>query len=104
MDAFDSYEASLNPLVLSTHPMTLVMPFKDFGFRGGGAGLPDFSKLRAFYFTFRVFQGGELEDLGFYMELDRIRIGRIPEPASEALMILGLAVAGRMRSAGRRSV
>ena len=100
-DAINSYEASFDSSIIQNpRPFTLSMPFESFTVRGGSAGLPDFAKVRTFHFTLRVFQGSELEDLDFHMELDQIRVGRVPEPASNHLAILGLAIVARMRCRG----
>ena len=103
LDFSGSYETTIEPGALSEQPFKLAMPFDKFQFRGGGVGLPDFTKVQALYFTVGLIEGGGPADLSFRMELDRIRVGRIPEPASNALAILGLATVARMRRAGRWS-
>src|SRR5690606_11371795 len=96
-DVSSSYETTFEPGLLSGQPFTLVFPFDGFSFRGGGAGLPDFSRIRTFHFTVGVVEGGAPDDLKLSVELDRIRVGRIPEPASSSLAILGLAMCGARR-------
>ncbi len=70
---------------------TLAVPFNSFTTRGGAPGLPDYRTIQSFNLEIRASQltGGGPTPLNFLVELDQIRVGKIPEPTTSCL--LGLA-------------
>lgn len=82
------------PLPRSSDPFTIAIPFTNFSSRDGSPGLPDYTDIRDIRFEIRAsaYTGGGPEPLNFFMELDRIRVGRlVPEPSTLAVTMFALA-------------
>jgi hypothetical protein len=79
------------PVRLSSQPFTLVAPFDRFTFRDGQPGSPNFTSIRELNVELRAsaVAGGGPDPLNFFVQLDRIRIGQIPEPNSFEMIIGG---------------
>jgi hypothetical protein len=84
------------PVSFSSEPFTLVAPFDGFTFRDGETGSPNFTSVREVNVELRAsaLAGGGPDPLNFFVQLDRIRIGRIPEPSTVALYFWGLFTVG----------
>ena len=70
-------------------PATIPLPFDEFRPRGGGAGQTDFTAVQ--WILLEVIGNGNINGLpehGWSIEIDRIRVGRIPEPATIGLFTL----------------
>ncbi len=67
----------------SIEPFTLVVPFNSFTRRGGAPGLPDYQTIQSVWVELRAssLSGGGPDPLNFFVELDRIRVGKVPEPS-----------------------
>ena len=104
MDDIASFTTYITELPNQIAPFTIVAPFDAFGPRGGSGGQANFSRLRVATISLRALEGASLNDLEFSMELDRVRVDRVPEPANSVLAILGLTLVSCMRSARQRLV
>jgi hypothetical protein len=95
-DANDFFLYFESPFILKDQPFTVVAPFDRFTFRDGQPGIPDYTKIESLSISLRISEiaGGGPDPLNFFMQLDRIRIGRIPEPNCFALFVSGLLVLG----------
>jgi hypothetical protein len=95
-DGNDVFVHSKTSLARSSAPFTLVVPFNKFPPRGGGFGGPDYTRVESIDIELRASElsGGGPDPLNFSMQLDRIRIGRIPEPNTAALLVGGLLMMG----------
>jgi hypothetical protein len=98
-DGSDIYRYVQRPFPMSDQPFTIAIPFEAFTFRDGGPGTPDFTSIRQLNFELRASQiaGGGPDPLNFFMQLDRIRVGRIPEPSSFALFVGGVMALVRVK-------
>ncbi len=87
-----SFFALVAPLVETSSPLTIALPFDSFASRGGGPEGADFKTIRLMVIEFFA-NGffGEPEELGWTVQLDRIRVGRVPEPNSIVLIVLGIS-------------
>lgn len=74
----------------SDTPFTEVIPFSALILRGGGAVTADLSAIDTFTFDFYFYDPSE--DIAWSAKLDRIRIGRIPEPDSRWLWGMAVSV------------
>lgn len=85
-DANSTFAAIVSGFSLpSDSPYTLTLPFSSFGVRGGGVGLAEFSTIDLFEVTVRLLQGSRDPDTNWFVQIDRIRVGRntaISEPAT----------------------
>jgi hypothetical protein len=90
------YLAEVRNLPLSGGAFMAAMPFWSFTTRGGSPGLPDFTTVKKlefdFYFLYPPF------DAQWTAEIDRIRIGRIPEPNSTVPCLIGVCCVTRRPS------
>ena len=84
----ETYEARITNLPLIGGPFTAAMDFSSFTQRGGSPGLPDFTTVKRMEFDF-FFQFPS-NDVRWSAELERIRIGSIPESASGWLFLCGM--------------
>jgi hypothetical protein len=91
-DAKEFFLYSVSPFVLKHDPFTVVVPFDRFTFRDGQPGMPDYTTVESVSVSIRVSEiaGGGPDPLNFFMQLDRIRVERIPEQESFALFVGGL--------------
>jgi hypothetical protein len=96
-----TYESRISSLPLNSGPFTLAMPFSSFTLRGGEPGAPDFSTMDRMDFDF-FFLGGD-DPVQWSMQMDRIRIGRIPEPSTGSLAFIGVALVASAARSGRRN-
>jgi hypothetical protein len=90
-DANDVFAAIISGFRLpSDSPYTLTLPFSSFGFRGGGGvGLADFSTIDLLDVTVRLLQGSRNPDTNWFVQIDRIRVGRaVPEPQTWQLELM----------------
>jgi hypothetical protein len=72
-------------------PFTVGVAFDEFRPRGGPSLLDATSvKFLDFQLWASSINGGGPDPLNFFMQLDRIRVGRIPEPSSSAMVFAGL--------------
>ncbi len=83
-----SFESRIYDPPINTGTFTAVMPFSSFTLRGGTPGLPDFTTFKRMDFDF--FFLGPSNDIQWSAELERIRFGRIPEPLSSTLFLVGV--------------
>ncbi len=73
---------------ISDQPFTLVIPFVELG--------TSFSSVSSLNFSFSTPEPGGGADFDLFVEIDRIRVGRIPEPAALCLLtIAGMCVVGQ---------
>jgi hypothetical protein len=95
-DDNDFFRYLEGPVRLSSQPFTLVAPLDRFTFRDGQPGSPNFASIRELNLTLRAsaVAGGGPDPLNFFVQLDRISVGRIPEPNTAALLIGGLLMLG----------
>jgi len=94
-DVTSRHNASL-PLASSDHAVTVAVPFSLF--------TANFDKLESVHFSLGVRAPLGQNDMDFSMELDRVRIGRIPEPRAMSLVaiLLGCVVRSVRLQAGMR--
>lgn len=81
----------------SDAPFTEVIPFSALILRGGGAVTADLSTIDTLTFDFYFYDPSE--DIAWSAKLDRIRIGRIPEPDSRCLWGMAVSVLACCRRA-----
>lgn len=88
VDFFFNFNQSL---ALNPGPFTIAVPFDQFQSRGGPNVL-DPTKIEFMSFSLRASElsGGGPDPLNFFVELERIRVGRIPEPQSTVLLLYSL--------------
>lgn len=84
VDANDVFAAIVSGFSLpSESSYTIKLPFSSFGFRGGGGvGLADFSTIELLEVRIRLLQGSRNPDTNWFVQIDRISIGRttsVPE-------------------------
>jgi len=86
-----SYVRFLSPVPTSTEPFTLAIPFDSLRDRGG-RGIPaTFTHVYEVNLTFFANEFyGSPDELGWRVELDRVRVGVIPEPTTLTLLVTGL--------------
>lgn len=96
-----TYESRISSLPQNSGPFTIAMPFSSFTLRGGAPGVPDFTTMDRMDFDF-FFLGGD-DPVQWSMQMDRIRIGRIPEPSTGPLAFIGVALVASAARSGRRT-
>lgn len=75
---------------ISDQPFTLTIPFDDIG--------ADFSQVSRLNFSFSTPEPGGGADFNLFVEIDRIRIGRIiPEPAGLSMLAIAGVCLGGLR-------
>jgi hypothetical protein len=96
LETFAAFTFDFN---LSTTPFTTIVPFTDFTVRGGVTPAPDFSALGITSLIIDFFFRNPSEDIQWFLELDRIRIGHtpIPEPIAAWLAALGALLSTGVR-------
>jgi len=86
-----SYVYFMSPVPTSTEPFTLVIPFESLRDRGGGSIPATFTHVYELFIRIDANEFfGAPEELGWRIELDRIRVGVIPEPTTLTLLVTGL--------------
>jgi hypothetical protein len=84
-------------------PGAVVLPFERFGPRGGGSGSTDFKAVSAVFFL--VYSNGLVngaQDLGWNIEIDRVRVGNVPEPSTAYLSLFAAVLLVRQWSPVRK--
>ncbi|MEQ8838182.1 MAG: hypothetical protein RID07_15355, partial [Lacipirellulaceae bacterium] len=90
-DEGDFYEIFFSLSNIQT-PSTVVLPFDQFRTRAGGSGTTSFENVARI--SFSVTGNGTINGIleqGWTVEIDRIRVGRIPEPSTFLLASLATA-------------
>jgi hypothetical protein len=89
------YDFKHRSLARRESPFTVIVPFDAFNLRGGGPATPHYDVLEAINVELRasMLAGGGPDLLNFNVQLDRIRIGQVPEPAALPLILLALGLA-----------
>lgn len=96
----ESYAAVSSDFSFSANPFTAVIPFDAFTLRGGAPATPDFTRVQEIFVNFYFISPGE--GIQWSVALDRIRIGRIPEPSSLSIALAGAVVVACRRREHRR--
>jgi hypothetical protein len=98
-DANDTFAANISRFsLLSNSPYTIAVPFRSFGFRGGGGiGQADFTTVDLLGVTVRLLQGSRNPDTNWFVQIDRISVGRtVPEPGTLKILILTVLLAAAL--------
>jgi hypothetical protein len=83
-------------------PDSVVVSFKDFAPRGGGPLIDDFRAVSAVYF--RLFARDIGNEIATHFQIDRIRIGPVPEASMNSLTIIALATLTTWRQVWRQTL
>jgi hypothetical protein len=102
-DGHDNFVHFESAFLLHDQPFTVVIPFDEFPPRGDGNTRPNYTSIKSINVELRASEiaGGGPDPLNFFMQLDRIRVGRVvPEPSSFSLFVAGLValISVRLRS------